>query len=55
MKEVNDWASTFRSIEDLEAQVGEVGLAVGKLNSMKLFRSNVNKVFSFKITTILIK
>ena len=37
MKEVNDWASTFRSIEDLEAQVGEVGLAVGKLNSMKDF------------------
>ena len=37
MKEVNDWAATFRSIEDLEAQVGEVGLAVGKLNSMKDF------------------
>ena len=37
MKEVNDWASTFRTIEDLEAQVGEVGLAVGKLNSMKEF------------------
>ena len=37
MKEVNDWASTFRSLEDLEAQVGEVGLAVGKLRSMKDF------------------
>jgi len=37
MKEVNDWASTFRSVEDLEAQVGEVGLAVGKLRSMKDF------------------
>ncbi len=37
MKEANDWASTFRSVEYLEAQVGEVGLAVGKLNSMKDF------------------
>jgi len=37
MKDANDWASTFRSIEYLEAQVGEVGLAVGKLNSMKDF------------------
>lgn len=37
MQEVNDWASTFRSVEDLEAQVAEAGLAVGKLNSMKDF------------------
>ncbi len=37
MKEVNDWAGTFRTIEDLEAQVGEVGLALGRLNSMKDF------------------
>ncbi len=37
MKEVISWASTFRSIEDLEAQVGEAGLAVGKLRTMKDF------------------
>ena len=37
MKEVNDWVSTFRNAEDLEAQVGEAGLAIGKLRSMKEF------------------
>ena len=37
MKEVNDWVSTFRNAEDLEAQVGEAGLAIGKLRSMKDF------------------
>ena len=37
IKEVNDWVSTFRNAEDLEAQVGEAGLAVGKLKSMKDF------------------
>ncbi len=37
MKEINDWVSTFRNAEDLEAQVGEAGLAVGKLKSMKEF------------------
>ena len=37
IKEVNDWVSTFRNAEDLEAQVGEAGLAIGKLRSMKEF------------------
>ena len=37
MKEVNDWVSTFRNAEDLEAQVGEAGLAIGKLRNMKEF------------------
>lgn len=37
MKEIISWASTFRSIEDLEAQVEEAGLAVGKLRTMKDF------------------
>ncbi len=37
MKEVSNWAATFRNIEDLEAQVGEAGLAVGKLRTMKDF------------------
>ena len=37
MKEINDWVTTFRSAEDLEAQVGEAGLAIGKLKSMKEF------------------
>ncbi len=37
MKEINAWVSTFRNAEDLEAQVGESGLAIGKLRSMKEF------------------
>tara|TARA_B100000029_G_scaffold444248_1_gene463887 strand:- start:163 stop:1386 length:1224 start_codon:yes stop_codon:yes gene_type:complete len=37
MKEVSDWAATFRNIQDLEAQIGEAGLAVGTLRSMKEF------------------
>ena len=37
MKEINDWVTTFRSAEDLDAQVGEAGLAIGKLKSMKEF------------------
>ena len=37
MKEVYDWVSTFRNAEDLEAQVGEAGLAIGKLRNMKEF------------------
>ena len=37
MKEVYDWVLTFRNAEDLEAQVGESGLAIGKLRSMKDF------------------
>ena len=37
IKEINAWVSTFRNAEDLEAQVGEAGLAVGKLKSMKEF------------------
>ena len=37
MKEINDWVTTFRNAEDLEAQVGEAGLAIGRLRSMKEF------------------
>lgn len=37
IKEISAWISTFRNTEEFKAQVGESGLAIGKLRSMKEF------------------
>ena len=37
MQEIINWAATFRTISDLEAQIRESGLALGELKTMKTF------------------